>query len=108
MSLCFLFEPAPEVGFEGFERPTLFGFTLRLLFGQGPRFGVSSRFFLLFAPSFRRGLRTAPLFELGLCAGLLFGDQSRLFKRLKLEELVRERIVPGWFHRGCPAPPISV
>jgi hypothetical protein len=27
-------------------------------------------------------------------------------KGVKLEELVRERIVPGYFHVGCPAPPM--
>jgi hypothetical protein len=74
VSLCFLFEAVPEVGFEGFEGPTLFGFALGLLLGQGSRFGLSAGFFLLFAPPFGRGLRALPCFELGPRPGLLFGD----------------------------------
>jgi hypothetical protein len=80
----------PEVGFEGFEGPTLFGFALGLLLGQGSRFGLSAGFFLLFAKPFCRGFRTLLCFELGLSADLLFGGQSRLFEGVKLEELVRE------------------
>lgn len=48
--------------------------------------------------------RTLPRFALGPRPGLLFGGKAFLLKGLKLEELVRERIVPGYFHGGCPAP----
>ena len=72
--LRFLVDPFAELGFEGFEGPTLFGFALGLRLGQGLRFGLSTGFFFLLAPPFSRGLRALPCFELGLRPGLLFGD----------------------------------